>query len=309
MVYLFTLLLGVTLASRGCLDGENAVPFATQAQDLVDALAPFTETAPAPGLGGEDDVAVGYLSPSHTAPTTSECRLTGLNRNWPHENAEPESELESGRRLLRWSRRHGHHSKVAFDVTSGVVSPLVLKKRNRQHECFSDGSVSFSVQNVEFTADSESNDVLVDPRRQLDNNCPFGTYGPYEGKCYCANGNVYTGVGSCLPNDEPESDAVESETTTPSAVVTLTQTNAFEDDDGQVVPVTFEITLSCRPMYNTENDACVAIGVSCSSGEYTYFFEDSSEDVQQSRSLDNVGMKCSHVADFFDQVPDCDWDN
>lgn len=283
MLFLLTLLLGSAFAPRGrnrgrCREGDDdiaAVDLALQDQHLIDALAPFTEAPAADdddtSDGGSTDDVSALFTVSDNAPTSTVCRMGGVSRHWPHENAEPEN---SGRRLLHWGgwgRRHRRRGKIAFDVTSQAFSPPQKKKRRNNYDCMNDGSVTMSVKSVDFVlSDALAQAAAGDPRRQLD-------------------------------------DSSETETpTTPYAVVVITQSNSFADDDGAVVPVDFDVTYTCMPMYKVESDVCVEKGVSCRKGTYTYFYDDSEEDEQQSRTKSNVSLKCSHVADFFDDnFPAC----
>jgi len=269
MLFLLTILLGTCFAGQ-CRDGDNAVDLLQQDQDLQDALAPFTQTAASdPGSDGDglEDVS-SLFSVSDDAPTSTECRMR-VSRRWPHEDAEPEEATNVRRLLQRGRGRRGRRGKVGFSVDSTVFSPLQRKKR-RNYECYNDGSVAMEVKSVEYylsTGESTAQDD--DPRRQLH-------------------------------SDDDEAEVL------PYAVVTLTQTNNFpEEDTDATVPVSFDIEVRCKPMYKSESDVCVLKGVRCWDGSYTYFYDDSSEEGQQTKTKTGLSLKCSHVDGFFNAWDDC----
>lgn len=282
MSILLTLLLGTALAwgnRRRCTEGDDAVAATQQDQDLIDALAPFTvaatdgEDGSDAGSDGGEDVSALFSVASDSAPTSTTCRFRGLSRKWPHEYAEPEEVAEvAGRRLLRrGGGGHWRRSKHQFEVDSQVFSPVQKKKRRNNYECFNDGTVRLEFKSVEYHLSTDEADDTTNqdggPRRELHG------YDPTE--------------------------------TTPYAILTLEQTNAFEDDNGDVIPVSFDITLTCKPLYKYESETCELKGFNCWNGSYTYFFDDSSEEDQQTKTKEGFGLKCAHADGYFDNWSEC----
>lgn len=196
---------------------------------------------------------------------STKCVLRGLHGSWPHEDAENPVE----RRLLRRRRR----SKVAFDVTSQTIGALTKKSRN-EYTCYPDGEVSLSFKSAEVTLSDDSQVVYtadVPPRRFLHRN------------------------GDSSSDDE--------EPRLPVAVVTLTQTNSFgeeEEDD----TVTFDLSVECRPWYKFDEDAaegeqCTLHGLGCHDGEYSYLVTEEDETTQETEEKWFGGMRCISGDDDF----------
>lgn len=286
MLNILFLILGTTLAHRGRRGGRQCrteiVDLATQNGHLVDALKPFTEAA-----SGGDDGADGAVLLS-TAATT--CVMRGLTHSWPHEEAEnPPAPF---RRLLRWGgpRHRRPKQNLRFDVDSKVFGALQTKSRDDSH-CYADGSVQFSV-----TTDVVTNLAETVARRELRGGGGRGHHGHRDS------------------NDE------EREEPTPYAVVTITQTNTFADPDAAegdaTVPVSFDITMTCRPWYKfvrgeegadgeEAEDSCDLRGLKCYNGEYSFFSTDSDETEQEENERWFRSMKCSSAEDFADEWDEC----
>lgn len=205
-----------------------------------------------------------------TLSDSTKCVMRGLSRNWPHEDAESPAE----RRLLRRRRR----SKVAFDVSPSAIGPLNQKRRG-EYTCYSEGEVTFSFKSAEMTLSDNSEvsyNAEIPPRRIL-----------------------HRGGHS-------SSDSSEDEPQLPFAILTLTQTNSFGEEGEEIEPVSFDLSVECRAMYDYDDsdETCTLKGLSCRDGEYSYLVTEEDESTQGTEERFFGGLRCISGDDDFL----ADWD-
>jgi len=212
----------------------------------------------------QDDALKAMMQPFEDGSGSTTTCVMRMHDFWPHNwGADVAVEPLGQRRLLHRGRRDSN--KVAFNITGQTISDLV--QRNESIDACLAGNVTLKVKDdvvYNLLVEEDTTVVLLGGSRRA------------------LHGN----------NDD---------TPRANATVTLTQTNTRPDG---VSEVSFDLTVDCKVDYDRDDtDTCVAAGLRCRHGSYTY-------DISDTETVDReFRMRCDSEGIRHVDMTACDEDS